>query len=88
MRDWRDLDMSCETMSQAEALEIIQKEADAMGLPMLETLTWMTDNYEELDSIEKAAYRRAMRGFRQLFAVKLKHALGHLPKVTPPKGVY
>ena len=70
MRDWRDLDMSCETMTQAMALDIIQKEADAMGLPMLETLTWMTDNYEELDSIEKAAYRTAMRGFQRLFAVK------------------
>ena len=68
MSNWRDLDMSCETMSQGEALEIIQKEATAMGLPMLETLTWMTDNYEELDSIEKVAYRTAMRGFRRLLA--------------------
>ena len=68
MRDWRDLDMSCETMTQAMALEIIQKEATAMGLPMLETLTWMTDNYEELDSIEKVAYRTAMRGFQRLLA--------------------
>jgi hypothetical protein len=55
-------------MTQAMALDIIQKEADAMGLPMLETLTWMTDNYEELDSIEKVAYRTAMRGFKRLFA--------------------
>jgi len=68
MRDWRDLDMSCETMTQSMALEIIQKEATQMGLPMLETLTWMTDNYEELDSIEKVAYRTAMRGFQRLFA--------------------
>ena len=68
MRDWRDLDMSCETMTQAMALDIIQKEATQMGLPMLETLTWMTDNYEELDSIEKVAYRTAMRGFQALFA--------------------
>ena len=68
MRDWRDLDMSCETMTQAMALDIIQKEATAMGLPMLETLTWMTDNYEELDSIEKVAYRTAMRGFQRLLA--------------------
>jgi len=68
MRDWRDLDMSCETMTQAMALDIIQKEATAMGLPMLETLTWMTDNYEELDSIEKVAYRTAMRGFKRLLA--------------------
>ena len=68
MRDWRDLDMSCETMTQAMALDIIQKEATAMGLPMLEALTWMTDNYAELDSIEKAAYRTAMRGFKRLLA--------------------
>ena len=68
MRDWRDLDMSCETMTQAMALEIIQKEATQMGLPMLETLIWMTDNYEELDSIEKVAYRTAMRGFQRLLA--------------------
>lgn len=68
MRDWRDLDMSCETMTQAMALDIIQKEATAMGLPMLEALTWMTDNYEELDSIEKVAYRTAMRGFQRLLA--------------------
>ena len=68
MRDWRDLDMSCETMTQAMALDIIQKEATAMGLPMLEALTWMTDNYEELDSIEKAANRTAKRGFQRLLA--------------------
>jgi hypothetical protein len=55
-------------MTQSMALEIIQKEATAMGLPMLEALTWMTDNYEELDSIEKAAYRTAMRGFQRLLA--------------------
>jgi hypothetical protein len=55
-------------MSQAEALNIIQNEATEMGLPMLETLTWMTDNYEELDSIEKVAYRTAMRGFKRLLA--------------------
>jgi hypothetical protein len=55
-------------MTQAMALDIIQKEATAMGLPMLETLTWMTDNYEELDSIEKVAYRTAMRGFQRLLA--------------------
>ena len=68
MKDWRDLDMSCETMTQAMALDIIQKEATAMGLPLLEALTWMTDNYEELDSIEKVAYRTAMRGFNRLLA--------------------
>jgi hypothetical protein len=66
--NWKTLDQSFETMSQAEALNIIQNEATEMGLPMLETLTWMTDNYEELDSIEKVAYRTAMRGFKRLLA--------------------
>ena len=66
--NWKTLDQSFETMSQAEALNIIQNEATEMGLPMLETLTWMTDNYEELDSIEKVAYRTAMRGFQRLLA--------------------
>jgi hypothetical protein len=60
--------MSCETMTQAMALDIIQKEATQMGLPMLETLTWMTENYEELGSVERAAYRTAMRGFQRLLA--------------------
>jgi hypothetical protein len=55
-------------MTQAMALDIIQKEATDMGMPILETLTWMTDNYEELDSIERCAYRTAMRGFQRLFA--------------------
>ena len=68
MRDWRDLDMSCETMTQAMALDIIQKEATAMGLPMLEALTWMTDNYDELDSVQKNAFRTAFRGFQRLMA--------------------
>ena len=68
MRDWRDLDMSCETMTQSMALEIIQKEATAMGLPMLETLMYMQDNYEELDSVQKNAFRTAFRGFQRLLA--------------------
>ena len=37
--NWKTLDQSFETMSQAEALNIIQNEATEMGLPMLETLT-------------------------------------------------
>ena len=68
MRDWRDLDMSCETMTQTMALEIVQNQATEMGLPMLETLMWMQDNYEELDSIEKNAFRTAFRGFQRLLA--------------------
>ena len=68
MRDWRDLDMSCETMTQTMALEIVQNQATEMGLPMLETLIWMQDNYEELDSVEKVAFRTAFRGFQRLLA--------------------
>ena len=68
MRDWRDLDMSCETMTQAMALEIVKNQATEMGLPMLETLIWMQDNYEELDSVEKVAFRTAFRGFQRLLA--------------------
>jgi hypothetical protein len=62
--------MSYDTMSQAEALEIIQAEANAMGLGILETLQLMDRNLFEFGSVERCAFRVAMRGFRQLFAVK------------------
>ena len=68
MSNWKTLDQAYETMSQAEALEIVQNQATEMGLPMLETLIWMQDNYEELDSIEKNAFRTAFRGFQRLLA--------------------
>jgi hypothetical protein len=55
-------------MSQAEALEIVQQEATDLGLPMLEALTWMSENYEELDSVQKNAFRTAFRGFQRLLA--------------------
>jgi len=57
-----------ETMTQAEALSIIQGEADSMGLPMLETLQFMQDNLEEFGSVERCAYRTAMHGFQRLLA--------------------
>ena len=60
--------MMVETMTQAEALAIVQIEADSMGLPMLETLQFMGDNLEEFGSVERCAYRTAMRGFQRLFA--------------------
>ena len=66
--NWKTLDQSYETMSQAEALEIVQQEATDLGLPMLEALTWMSDNYEELDSVQKNAFRTAFRGFQRLLA--------------------
>jgi hypothetical protein len=65
---WQSLDQSFETLSQAEALNIVQEEATALGLPILETLIWMQENYEELDSIQKNAFRTAFRGFRRLLA--------------------
>ena len=66
--NWKTLDQSFETMSQAEALEIVQQEAKAMGLGLLETMTWMTENYEELDSVQRNAFRTAFRGFQRLLA--------------------
>jgi hypothetical protein len=68
MRDWRNLDMSCETMTQAMALDIVQREASDMGMPMLETLMFMGENLEEYGSVERCAYRTAMRGFQRLLA--------------------
>jgi hypothetical protein len=55
-------------MTQAEALEIVQQEAKDMGLGLLETMTWMSENYEELDSVQKNAFRTAFRGFQRLLA--------------------
>ena len=66
--NWQTLGSAYETMTQAEALEIVQQEATALGLPMLETLMYMQDNYEELDSVQKNAFRTAFRGFQRLLA--------------------
>jgi len=66
--NWQALGSAYETMTQAEALEIVQLEATALGLPMLETLMYMQDNYEELDSVQKNAFRTAFRGFQRLLA--------------------
>jgi hypothetical protein len=55
-------------MSQAEALDIVQQEAVSMGMGLLETMTWMSDNYDELDSVQKNAFRTAFRGFQRLLA--------------------
>ena len=66
--NWKTLDRSFETMSQAEALDIVQQEAKDMGLGLLETMTWMSDNYDELDSVQKNAFRTAFRGFQRLLA--------------------
>ena len=66
--NWKTLDQSYETMTQAEALEIVQREASDMGMPMLETLMFMGENLEEYGSVERCAYRTAMRGFQRLLA--------------------
>ena len=62
--------MIVQTMTMGEALEVIQKEAESMGLGILETLQWMATNREELGSVEKCAYRIAMDGFQRLFQPK------------------
>ena len=66
--NWKTLDQSYETMAQAEALDIVQQEAKDMGLGLLETMTWMSDNYDELDSVQRNAFRTAFRGFQRLLA--------------------
>ena len=66
--NWKTLDQSFETMSQAEALDVVQQEATDMGEGILETLMYMRDNYEELDSVQKNAFRTAYRGFQRLLA--------------------
>ena len=66
--NWKTLDQSYETMTQAEALDIVQQEAKDMGMGLLETMTWMSDNYDELDSVQKNAFRTAFRGFQRLLA--------------------
>jgi hypothetical protein len=66
--NWKTLDQSFETMTQAEALDIVQRESSDMGMPMLETLMFMGENLEEYGSVERCAYRTAMRGFQRLLA--------------------
>ena len=66
--NWKTLDQSYETMTQAEALDIVQQEAKDMGLGLLETMTWMSDNYDELYSVQRNAFRTAFRGFQRLLA--------------------
>ena len=60
--------MMVETMSQAEALSVVSEFSTSTGMGLLETMEWMQENYHELDSVEKCAFRTAFRGFQQLFA--------------------
>lgn len=60
--------MTYETMTQSEALSIVSEFSTSTGMGLLETMEWMQENYEELDSVEKCAFKTAFRGFQQLFA--------------------
>jgi hypothetical protein len=57
-------------MSQSEALAIIQENSTSMGLGLLETMDWMQNNLQEVDSVEKCAFRTVFDGFQQFFAEK------------------
>jgi hypothetical protein len=58
--------MQFETMSQAEALEIVQNEASSMGLGILETLQLFKVAPHEFGSVERCAFNTALRGFQRL----------------------
>ncbi len=60
--------MQFETMTQAEALEIVQNEASSMGLGILETLQLFKQAPHEFGSVEKCAFNTALRGFQRLLA--------------------
>jgi hypothetical protein len=60
--------LSYDTMTQAEALEIVQNEASSMGLGILETLQFYKANPHEFGSVERCAFNTALRGFRRLLA--------------------
>jgi hypothetical protein len=60
--------MQFETMTQKEALDIVQKEAESMGLGILETLQLFKRYPEEFESVERCAFNTALRGFQRLLA--------------------
>ncbi len=60
--------VSYDTMSQKEALDIVQKEAESMGLGILETLQLFKRYPEEFGSVETCAFCIALRGFQRLLA--------------------
>ena len=60
--------MQFETMTHAEALEIVQAEAKSMGLGILETLQFYKQNPHEFGSVERCAFNTAIRGFQRLLA--------------------
>lgn len=60
--------VSYDTMSQKEALDIVQKEAESMGLGILETLQLFKQAPHEFGSVERCAFNTALRGFQRLLA--------------------
>ena len=60
--------MQFETMTQKEALDIVQKEAESMGLGILETLQLFKQAPHEFGSVERCAFNTALRGFQRLLA--------------------
>lgn len=58
--------MIYETMTQADALDVVQAEARSMGLDILETLQFFLANPHEFGSVEKCAFNTALRGFQRL----------------------
>lgn len=55
-------------MNTATALEIIAEIQTEMGEGLLETLMYMSDNLDQFEPRQQAAFRVAFAGFRQLFA--------------------
>lgn len=60
--------MSYDTMTTAEALEIVQAEAKSMGLGILETFQLFKVAPHEFGSVERCAFNVALRGFQRLLA--------------------
>ena len=60
--------MIIDTMTQADALDVVQAEASSMGLDILETLQFYKANPHEFGSVEKCAFNVVLRGFQRLLA--------------------
>lgn len=54
-------------MNTTTALEIIDEIQTEMGEGLLETLMYMSDNLEQFNNRQQAAFRVAFAGFKQLF---------------------
>jgi len=58
--------MQYETMTRAEALQVIQAEADSMGLGILETIQFFRANPHEFGSVERCAFNITLRDLHRL----------------------